>query len=433
MEKQDHEEQQNTNVSFEDYLINYCNESESLKTNKLQIIESIEKELLKNMPSNLSSINNLFELKKIISSEELNLKKLKLMNDTIKSESPKSENNINSYQKEEKEALLKELEAKTMILNKLKIEHLELKEKMEKYKKEISDLNRKNNKNFYSKDEYLSLKSEYLKQKETIKELNDELRKSIEENKQKSEILKMNGIKDFAGIGLTMTRDEIIENYKNENERLELQNQILKEMADDASQKKKILKEYLNFEKEKELKNKKYQKEISNLKSEKEKNEKEYEKEIRNLKLENEELKSTIKNIKRNNNNNSINNISINNMIDTKEYITLKKEVDELKQKCDLLSGINIESLKRSCFEAKSKEGEYDKSAMESLFKKCEELSNLKIDFPIIDKLIQSYVLADYNYKETEYNYNLLISKAKELLLTNNKKAKYELSKLVGL
>lgn len=196
--------------------------------------------------------------------------------------------------------------------------------------------------------------------------------------------------------------------------------------------KKKILKEYLNFEKEKKLKNKKYQKEISNLKSEKEKNEKEYEKEIRNLKLENEELKSTIKNIKRNNNN-SINNISINNMIDTKEYINLKKEVDELKQKCDLLSGINIESLKRSCFEAKSKEGEYDKSAMESLFKKCEELSNLKIDFPIIDKLIQSYVLADYNYKETEYNYNLLISKAKELLLTNNKKAKYELSKLVGL
>jgi hypothetical protein len=432
MEEQDHEEQQNTNYWFGYYLMNYFNESEKLKMNKLQIIESIEKELLKNMPSNLSSIDNLFALKGLINSEELNLNKLKLMINTIKSENPKSENNINSYQKEEKEALLKELEAKTMILNELKIEHLELKEKMEKYKKEISDLNRKNNKNFYSKDEYLSLKLEYLNKKEIIKELNDKLRKYMEENKQKSEILKINGIKDFAGIGFKMTRDEIIENYINENERLERQNQNLKEMADDASQKKKIIKEYLNFEKEKELKNKKYQKEISNLKSEKEKNEKEYEKEIRNLKLENEELKSTIKNIKRNNNN-SINNISINNMIDTKEYITLKKEVDELKQKCDLLSGINIESLKRSCFEAKSKEGEYDKSAMESLFKKCEELSNLKIDFPIIDKLIQNYVLADYNYKETKYNYNLLISKVKEFLLTNNKKAKYELSKLVGL
>ena len=154
MEEQDHEEQQNTNYWFGYYLMNYFNESEKLKMNKLQIIESIEKELLKNMPSNLSSIDNLFALKGLINSEELNLNKLKLMINTIKSENPKSENNINSYQKEEKEALLKELEAKTMILNELKIEHLELKEKMEKYKKEISDLNRKNNKDFYSKDEY---------------------------------------------------------------------------------------------------------------------------------------------------------------------------------------------------------------------------------------------------------------------------------------
>ena len=120
-------------------------------------------------------------------------------------------------------------------------------------------------------------------------------------------------------------------------------------------------------------------------------------------------------------------------MIDTKEYITLKKEVEELKQKCDLLSKINIESLKRSCFDTKPKDGEYDKSAMFSLIEKYEDLSNLKVDFPRLDKLIQNYEQADYNYKETEYNYNLLISKVKELLLTNDKKTKDELCKLIGL
>ena len=414
--------------------MNYYNESKKLNMNMLQIIESIEKELLKNMPANLSFIDNIFALKGIISSEELNLNKLKLLNDTIKSENPNNKlNNINNYQKEEKEALLRQLEAKTMILNDLKIEHLELKEKMERYENEISDLNLKNNKDFYSKDEYLSLKLEYLKQKKIIEELNEDLRKNIEENEQKSEMLKRNGIKKIVGLDfeLKIENEKIIENYIYENQLLKQQNQNLKEIADVASQKKKILKEYLDFEKEKELKNKAYQKEISNLKLEKEKNEKEYEKEIRNLKLENEELKSSIKNIKRNNN--SINNISINNMIDTKEYITLKKEVEELKQKCDLLSEINIESLKRSCFESKLKEGEYDKSAMESLLKKYEDLSNLKVDFPRLDKLIQNFELADYNFKETEYNYNLLISKVKELLLTNNKKAKDELSKLVGI
>lgn len=435
MEMKDHEEQQNTNYSFSDSLINYCNESKKLNMNMLQIIESIEKELLKNMPENLSLIDNIFALKGIISSKELNLNKLKLLNDTIKSENPNNKlNNINNYQKEEKERLLRELEAKTMILNDLKIEHLELKEKMKRYENEISDLNLKYNKDFYSKDEYLNLKLEYLKQKKNIEELNEDLRKNIEENEQKNEILKRNGIKRIVGLGFEfeISNEKIIENYIYENQLLKQQNQNLKEIADVASQKKKILKEYLDFEKEKELKNKTYQKEISNLKLEKEKNEKEYEKEIRNLKLENEELKSSIKNIKRKNTN-SINNISINNMIDTKEYITLKKEVEELKQKCDLLSEINIESLKRSCFESKLKEGEYDKSAMESLLKKYEDLSNLKVDFPRLDKLIQNFELADYNFKETEYNYNLLISKVKELLLTNNKKAKDELCKLVGI
>ena len=435
MEKQDHEEKQNTNYSFSDSLMNYYNESKKLNMNMLQIIESIEKELLKNMPANLSLIDNIFALKGIISSEELNLNKLKLLNDTIKSENPNNKlNNINNYEKKEKEALLRQLEAKTMILNDIKIEHLELKEKMERYENEISDLNLEYNKDFYSKDEYLSLKLEYLKQKKIIEELNEDLRKNIEENEQKSEMLKRNGIEKIVGLNFErkISNEKIIENYIYENQLLKQQNQNLKEIADVASQKKKILKEYLDFEKEKELKNKAYQKEISNLKLEKEKNEKEYEKEIRNLKLENEELKSSIKNIKRKNTN-SINNISINNMIDTKEYITLKKEVEELKQKCDLLSEINIESLKRSCFESKLKEGEYDKSAMESLLKKYEDLSNLKVDFPRLDKLIQNFELADYNFKETEYNYNLLISKVKELLLTNNKKAKDELSKLVGI
>ena len=50
----------------------------------------------------------MFALKGIISSKELNLNKMALLNDTIKSESAKSENsqfnNINNKGKEEKEA-----------------------------------------------------------------------------------------------------------------------------------------------------------------------------------------------------------------------------------------------------------------------------------------------------------------------------------------
>ena len=435
MENQDYEEQQNTNYSFSNSFTNYCDENKKLKMNMLQIIESIEKEFLKNMPENLSLIDKLFALKGIINSEELSLNKLKLLNDAKKQENPKSQNNKlnninnNKYEKEEKEALIRQLEAKNMLLNDLKVEYFELKEKMERKEKEISQLNRENNKDFYSKEEYLSLYTEFLNQNKIIEELNEELKKNIEENKQKSEILKKKGIKYLAGIEQEMTKEEIIENYIIENKDLKQQNKDLKEIADVASQKKKILKEYLDYEKQKDLKNKTYQKEISNLKSENEKKEKE----INNLKLENEQLKLSFKNIKRNNNTNSINNISINNMIDTKEYITLKKEVEELKQKCDLLSKINIESLKRSCFDTKPKDGEYDKSAMFSLIEKYEDLSNLKVDFPRLDKLIQNYEQADYNYKETEYNYNLLISKVKELLLTNDKKTKDELCKLIGL
>ena len=120
------------------------------------------------MIANLSLINNLFALKGIISSKELNLNKMTLLNDTIKSESPKNENNqlnnINNKGKEEKEALLRQLEEKAIILNEVKIEYLELKEKMEINEIEMSNLALKNNKDFYSKDEYLSLKLECLKQ-----------------------------------------------------------------------------------------------------------------------------------------------------------------------------------------------------------------------------------------------------------------------------
>ena len=84
-----------------------------------------------------------------------------LLNDTIKFESPNSENsqfnNMKNKGKEEKEALLRQFEVKTMILNELKIEYLELKEKMKINEIEMSNLALKNNKDFYFKDEYLSI------------------------------------------------------------------------------------------------------------------------------------------------------------------------------------------------------------------------------------------------------------------------------------
>ena len=245
MENQDYEEQQNTNCSFGDSFTNYFDENKKLKMNMLQIIESIEKEFLKNMPENLSLIDKLFALKGIINSEELSLNKLKLLNDAIKSENQKSENNKlnninnNKYEKEEKEALIRQLEAKNMLLNDLKLEYFELKEKMKRKELEISELNRVNNKDFYSKEEYLSLYTEFLNQNKIIEELNEELKKNIEENNQKSKILKKNGIKYLAGIELEMTKEEIIENYIKENKDLKQQNKDLKEIADVASQKKK--------------------------------------------------------------------------------------------------------------------------------------------------------------------------------------------------
>ena len=56
-----------------------------------------------------------------------------------------------------------------MILNELKIEYLELKEKMKINEIEMLNLALKNNKNFCSKEEYLSLKLECLKQKKSLK------------------------------------------------------------------------------------------------------------------------------------------------------------------------------------------------------------------------------------------------------------------------
>ena len=94
--------------------MNYYDETKMHNMNILQIIESFEKELLKKMKENLSAIDNLFALKGIISSKDLNLNKMTLLNDTIKSESPKNENSQlnNNKEKVEKEALLRQLEAK---------------------------------------------------------------------------------------------------------------------------------------------------------------------------------------------------------------------------------------------------------------------------------------------------------------------------------
>ena len=82
-----------------------------------------------------------------------------------------------------------------MILNELKIEYLELKEKMKIKEIEMLNLSLKNNKVFYSKDEYLSLNLEYLMQKKLIEELNEEFKKILEQIQQKNEILNRNGIK----------------------------------------------------------------------------------------------------------------------------------------------------------------------------------------------------------------------------------------------
>ena len=77
-----------------------------------------------------------------------------------------------------------------MILNGLKIEYLELKEKMKINEIEMSNLVLKNNKDFYFKDEYLSLKLEFLKKKN-----NWRIKRRIEKKYGINRAKKWNGIK----------------------------------------------------------------------------------------------------------------------------------------------------------------------------------------------------------------------------------------------
>ena len=304
--------------------------------------------------------------------------------------------------------LNKEINAKNIIIDILSVENLELKEKLKKI--EILNINIKEDKEFYSKEEFLRLKRNCFSKEKKIEELNEKLKK----------------IERLLKVEMETTVEEKIQDYEYEIEKLKQQIENLNNLVQFYSQKKEIIEKYLEHENEINIlkrENEKYIKEIKKL------NEK-YKNEINNLKRENENLTTENNKIKNENyelkikleRNNNIININ-NNMISTQELDNLKKELEKLKKLYSIILNLDSKTLKRSCFEIKSQEEndeEYDNGKMLTFAKIQAELTDAFVEFPKFYEIIQ-------RSRETEFYYNTLCLKVKTLLESNNKKTENEL------
>ena len=350
--------------------------------------------------------------------------------------------------KEYNEKLIKEIGAKNLIQNQLDLEILELKD---------------------------ILKSSNQNQK--MKELNEEIKRISFEKEQMEKILERNGIQVVGGEEINIPKNDIIEKYQNEIEKLRKKVKNLEDMADFSKQNKQLIESSIysqnsdliitlakNDEEIKSLK-KHYEnvfKENENLKSIitnngeeinslKEKNRKLIE-EINDLNTKFRELEKERYN-KNNKILNNLNNININNKISLDENTNklrffikeneklknenkkLKNENENLKNEKRMLTELNIESIKRSCFENPSElekipEKEYNNEEMSNRAKIIDNIQNINVDFPDISTIIAKYKEFEYNNKMM----NCMINKSKDLLRTetNNKKLRLEFSKILG-
>ena len=331
-----------------------------------------------------------------------NINKIKIDNNNYENEIIKKELN------EKIKQLNKEINAKNTIIDILSVENLELKEKLKKF--EILNINIKEDKEFYSKEEFLRLKRNCFSKEKKIEELNEKLKK----------------IERLLKVEMETTVEEKIPYYEDEIEKLKQQIENLNNLVQFYSQKKEIIEKYLEHENEINIlkrENEKYIKEIKKL------NEK-YKNEINNLKRENENLTTENNKIKNENvelkikleRNNNIININ-NNMISTQELDNLKKELEKLKKLYSIILNLDSKTLKRSCFEIKSQEEndeEYDNGKMLTFAKIQAELTDAFVEFPKFYEIIQ-------RSRETEFYYNTLCLKVKTLLESNNKKTENEL------
>ena len=412
--------------------------------NSNKLIKSFQNELLSlnSIPENISDriINHYSILLTKINSSDLRLRQFfekvknlfQLMKEKKRLLKINSNNNINelsqqlSMIKEHNEKLKTEIGAKILIQNQLDLEILELKDKLQS-----SNQNQK------------------------MKELNEEIKRISFEKEQMEKILERYGIQVVGGEEINIPKDDIIEKYKNENEKLWQKVKNLEEIADFSKQNKQLIESSIysqnsdliitlakNDEEIKSLKkdNENIFKENENLKSIitnkeeelnslKEKNGKLLE-EINDLNTKFRELERERTNL---NNRilNNLNNININNRI--KIDANIKDENEKLKNVIKMLTELNLKSIKRSCFENSSEleKEEYNKEEMSNRAKIIDNIQNIKVDFPEISNIIEKYKEFEYNNKML----NCMINKCKDLLRTetNNKNLRLGLSKILGL
>ena len=412
--------------------------------NSNKLIKSFQNELLSlnSIPENISDriINHYSILLTKITSSDLRLRQFfekvknlfQLMKEKKRLLKINSNNNINelsqqlSMIKEHNEKLKTEIGAKILIQNQLDLEILELKDKLQS-----SNQNQK------------------------MKELNEEIKRISFEKEQMEKILERYGIQVVGGEEINIPKDDIIEKYKNENEKLWQKVKNLEEIADFSKQNKQLIESSIysqnsdliitlakNDEEIKSLKkdNENIFKENENLKSIitnkeeelnslKEKNGKLLE-EINDLNTKFRELERERTNL---NNRilNNLNNININNRI--KIDANIKDENEKLKNVIKMLTELNLKSIKRSCFENSSEleKEEYNKEEMSNRAKIIDNIQNINVDFPDISTIIAKYKEFEYNNKML----NCMINKCKDLLRTetNNKNLRLGLSKILGL
>ena len=391
----------------------------------------------------LEKVKNLYEImkeKKHIFSRITN------SNYRIKLDNNK-DNNLSKeslYIKEYNKKLLKEIETKVLKINQLELQILQLKE---------------------DKDS--------LNQKQIITELNEQIKKISIENEQQRKILEQNGIEIVGGEILNISKEDILQRYQNENEKLKKKIKLLEEKSYFSNENINLIQSDI-YDENIDLKNKikESEKEKNKVKIEGEplvkindemKNKIENnEEEINNLKINNlnlardfNDLNYKYKDLEKNNPNNKIindiNNININlndkiscdgvinnliplikeNEILKNENEKLEKKIKKFKDEKKFISELDLDSIKGIYLENLSEEEKYNIKKMPVQSRNKDILQNILLDYPNIYNII-------YNYRKLEYNkeeYIIMVEKSKDLLKKeiNDKNLRIELSKILGL
>ena len=396
----------NNNLNDYDYKNNlFFEEVKDLYKKMKERINEFSYESNKAFPKNAKDLNKkMKEKKKEISIKLVDEKyiELKKENDRLKQKVLYFDKKIKNYKDSEEEEifklkakneeLLRKIDEKNVIITKLKKEYLY------SNNTEIINFISDGNNEIEEKKENTLLKNQLLEKKKELEELNKKLRKITNEDEQKTIILKRLGIEVLSGVEFKTNSEsekkegweEIINKYKKEN-------QNLKDFIEVENQKNDfIMKKLVNEKEELEKKTKLLLKENNDLKN-------------KFIELDNEYKKIS--------NEGNINNICINNVINSKELnnliSNLIKEIKDFRSQTSSLSNMDINKIKIS-YNDKPKEEEYDKNKIAFLAKNKENMDNILIDCPKVYEISEKY-------KQTDFKYNKLKHLIREFIKTNNK------------